>query len=373
MKFTIRLIVVTLWLNAGLATATPQIELVAEFGNRTFAKPLAMYQAPDSRDWFVVEQAGRILRVNTDKKVARVFADISTRIDSEPNEAGLLGLAFHPRFSSNRRVFLSYTAGGDPLISIVAEYRSNKTGDRLEADSERIVLQLDQPFGNHNGGQISFGTDGYLYIGFGDGGAAGDPRGNGQNTNTLLGALLRLDVDHEKPYTVPADNPFYSRDGRAEIYAYGLRNPWRWSFDRKTGELWLADVGQNKWEEINRISKGGNYGWNIREGRHCFRDRQCSNKKLIDPIAEYSHDQGCSVTGGYVYRGKKIPLLAGWYVFADYCSGTIWGFDTQQTPAQVMQILKTETNISSFAEAHDGELFILDHGKGGIFRLVPGR
>jgi glucose/arabinose dehydrogenase len=366
----------------GLLTATeyvyaaspPAVQLESVFGNQVFNRPLAMYQtATDRTHWYVVEQAGRVLRIKTDGTDRQVFVDIRSRVDSGPNEAGLLGLAFHPDFERNQRVFLSYTASDDPLVSHIAEYRLDQNATRIDPNSERIVLKQSQPYGNHNGGQISFGPDGFLYIGFGDGGAGGDPLQHGQNTNTLLGTMLRIDVDQGQPYGSPRDNPFAAGGGRAEIFAYGLRNPWRWSFDRKTGELWLADVGQNKWEEVNRIVKGGNYGWNIKEGKHCFRSHRCRTTGLIDPIVDYGHDQGCSITGGYVYRGSQIPALRGWYVYADYCSGTVWGLDTETQNPQPIVILSSGANIASFAEDHAGELYVLDHSKGRISRMVPAR
>lgn len=354
------------------AISSEKITLERVFGDVRFNRPLAMIPAPGQANvWYVVEQEGRIIRLqNVKGKLSHsVFINIRDRVDSGPNEAGLLGMAFDPAFHENGRLYLSYTTDGDPLESILSRFVSRDGGKTAEVDSEQVLLRLDQPYSNHNGGNIQFGPDGYLYFGLGDGGSAGDPDGNGQNTNTLLGAILRLDVSGEKGYQIPKDNPFVKTGGKAEIFAYGLRNPWRWSFDRKTGELWLADVGQNAWEEVNRIKPGGNYGWDLREGQHCY-SGDCKRAGLIDPVAEYSHDFGCSITGGYVYRGSKIAPLQGVYLYGDYCSGTIWGFNADSKGVVTGQvILESELNISSFAEDNDGEIYVVDLG-GKIYRLV---
>lgn len=347
--------------------------LAPALGGLRFEKPVALVSAPRPRTWYVVEQRGVVLHVEEGKGKAMpsVFVDLRDRVDDEPNEAGLLGIALHPRFADNHKVYLSYTAPGRPLVSRIAEFTSPDGGLTLEPGSERILLSLDQPYGNHNGGNIAFGPDGFLYVGFGDGGSGGDPHGNGQNPNTLLGKLLRIDVDRAAPYAVPPDNPFAGGGGRPEIYAWGLRNPWRFSFDRETGALWLADVGQNDWEEIDLIVRGGNYGWNIREGAHCFKTRDCPSEGLIDPVAEYGHDQGCSVTGGYVYRGKALPALEGAYLYADYCSGRVWGlFARPGGSYEPRVLLEADLRISSFGEGADGELYLLDHDEGGVYRIV---
>ncbi len=238
-----------------------------------------------------------------------------------------------------------------------------------------VILEVEQPYANHNGGQLAFGSDGYLYIGLGDGGAAGDPLGNGQNTSTLLGSILRIDVfqamfDH--PYTIPPDNPFYADGGgRGEIWAYGLRNPWRFSFDRDTGELWAGDVGQNRWEEIDLIERGANYGWNVLEGNHCFSTRDgCERKGTVPPVWEYSLDgEPCSVIGGYVYRGSAIPWLNGAYVYGDFCSGKVFGL--RYAHGDLMehkQLLDTGLRIMSFAQDNNGDLYLLSQ-QSGIYRL----
>jgi glucose/arabinose dehydrogenase len=359
-----------------IAIADVTIALERAFPNVSFHRPVALLQAPTDVDrWFVVEQGGRVLVFDNDPQVSQtsVFIDIRDRVDDGPTEAGLLGMAFHPDFANNRQVFLSYTRTGDPLVSSVSRFTSSDGGKTLDAASETVILTLEQPFGNHNGGGIGFGPDGLLYLGFGDGGSGGDPQGNGQNTDTLLGAILRIDVDQAPPYTIPSDNPFAQGGGRGEIYAWGLRNPWRWSFDRVTGELWVGDVGQNQWEEIDRVERGGNYGWNVREGAHCFNAETCDTTGLIDPVAEYAHSQGCSVTGGYVYRGLAVPDLQGVYLYGDFCSGRIWGLPSGKAGASASRVLlDSDIAISSFGEGLDGEVYALDHRGGALFRLVAG-
>lgn len=327
------------------------------------------------RVWFIVEKDGRVLRVQqlglTMKQT--VFADLRTIVDSGPNEAGLLGMALDPGFTHNGHVYFSYTReqtkGNSPLMSVLSRWQSKNGGRKLDAHSEKILLEVEQPYSNHNGGDIHFGPDDYLYWGLGDGGSGGDPKGNGQNTQTLLGSILRLDVSSDGAYQIPSDNPFAKKGGKPETFAYGLRNPWRWSFDRVTGDLWLADVGQNAWEEINIIKRGGNYGWSLREGAHCYSD-DCQRADLIEPVAEYSHDDGCSVTGGYVYRGNALPALQGIYFFGDYCSGNIWGLFSAGNGRYDQQLLfETDLNIASFAEDLEGEIYVIDLG-GKIFRIM---
>ncbi len=350
------------------------LALVDRFEQQNFQHPVAMLQAPgDGGNWFVVEQPGRVVRLTLDGQ-REVYIDITDRVDSKANEAGLLGMAFHPDFVNNGEVFLSYTRAGAPLVSYVSRFLLDKSTNQLKADSEQIILILDQPYSNHNGGQIGFDLNGNLLIGFGDGGSGGDPQHNGQNPRNLLGALLRLDINHGSPYTIPADNPFADgKSGAPEVYAYGLRNPWRWSFDRKNGELWVADVGQGNWEEIDRVTAGGNYGWNLREGKHCYNSESCDASNLIDPVAEYSHAEGCSITGGYVYRGKALADLVGRYLYADFCSGKIWALqNTGENTYQSTLLLDSNLNISSFAEDNDGELYVMDYGNGRVLRLAAG-
>lgn len=352
------------------------VALRPAFPNLAFSEPLALLQAPgDNTRWFVVERGGRVLVFPNSSAVTRAqattFIDIQGRVDAAPGEAGLLGMAFHPDFPVDPRVFLSYTRTGAPLVSVIARFVTNDGGLTLDPASEQEILTLDQPFTNHNGGQVGFGPDGFLYIGFGDGGSGGDPDDHGQNTNTLFGTLLRIDVDSGAPYAIPPGNPFVGGGGRGEIYAWGFRNPWRWSFDRGNGELWLGDVGQGAWEEIDKVVLGGDYGWRCREGAHDFNTAGCGGLALIDPVAEYDHSAGrCSVTGGYVYRGSAIAALFGSYVFGDFCSGEIWSVDN--SGGSMRLIASSGTLISSFGEAHDGELYAVAFGdEGCVLRLTP--
>ncbi|HEV3471645.1 MAG TPA: PQQ-dependent sugar dehydrogenase, partial [Actinomycetota bacterium] len=281
------------------------------------------------------------------------------------------------------RFYVNYTddSGGD---TVIAEYkRSRRDPMRALSRSHRTVLTFDQPFANHNGGHLAFGPDGYLYIASGDGGSGGDPQGNGQRRDTLLGKILRIDIDARsdgREYGIPEDNPFRDVAGaREEIWSYGLRNPWRFSFDRRTDAMWIGDVGQSEWEEIDYeapSSEGGvNWGWNIKEGTRCFLTQsECAaaelNEDLADPIAEYPHDFGCSVTGGFVYRGQRFPDLQGFYFFADFCSGNIWTLDASNPTAQE-EVLRLESgrSIASFGESRSGELFVVDRA-GEVLRLV---
>ncbi len=331
-----------------------------------FSKPLFLTASPDDTNrLFVVEQDGRILVVKGDRVLPTPFLDISKKL-STGGERGLLGLAFHPHFSSNGRLFVNYTRAQDGA-TVIAEYHVTSNPNQVTLD-ESVLLVIPQPYGNHNGGMIAFGPDHYLYIGMGDGGSRGDPENYAQNRNELLGKLLRIDVNQHSPYGIPPDNPFVKEQGRPEIFAWGLRNPWRFSFDRKTGDLWAGDVGQFAWEEIDVIKKGKNYGWRLLEGTHCFNpETHCRQvHKFVDPVTEYTHEQGrCSVTGGYVYRGEKIPDLVGTYVFGDFCSGEIWGYRNGET--QILQ--STDLQISSFGQDWNGELYVVGYG-GEIFRIV---
>jgi glucose/arabinose dehydrogenase len=361
-----------LWELGAACAQAGGVVLQPLFSGRGFAQPVALLQAPhDTPYWYVVEKGGRVLRVDGEGSAAQtaLFINLSKRVDAGPMEAGLLGMAFHPDFTRNGLVFLSYTRGA-PLTSVLSRFRSRDGGLTLDPASEKVLLEVPQPYSNHNGGQIAFGPDGYLYFGLGDGGAGGDPHGNGQNPNTLLGAMLRLDVNGTSPYAIPPDNPFARGGGRPEIYAWGLRNPWRWSFDRKSGELWVGDVGQDAWEEIDHVRAGDNLGWNRWEGSHCYRPGMCRSNGVVMPLAEYSHKLGCSVTGGYVYRGKSIPELDGHYIYGDFCSGKIWELDSGNIQAGPRILLLSGKRIASFAEDRNGELYLLDFASGRIFRLV---
>jgi uncharacterized repeat protein (TIGR03806 family) len=353
---------------------------LSRFTALSFTSPLALLQAPnDSARWYVVEQGGAVkLFSGANPASSSTFVDITSRVRSG-GEMGLLGMAFHPNFPTDNRVFLSYTTGTSPLVSRVSSFRSNDAGMTLDAGSESILLTINQPETNHNGGHIAFGPDGLLYIGIGDGGGGGDihgDRGNGQRLTILLGKLLRIDINGAPPYTIPPTNPFAANAvcpaaGRAsgecpEIYAYGFRNPWRWNFDRDNGELWLADVGQSLWEEVNQVALGGNYGWRCREGAHDFNPSTpgCSSGVLIDPVTEYNHTLGNSITGGYVYRGSQPTGLRGRYLFADFGSGRIWAWipESATQPREPTQLLDTELNISSFGQGNDGELYVIHYG-----------
>lgn len=358
-------------LFAVLPLRAAELSLEPMFGGETFDQPVFMLQSPvDPLFWYVLEREGRIYRLKGDGSGRQLVLDISQRVESGPMEAGLLGMAFHPRFAQNGRLYLSYTEDGSPLTSILARYQSRDSGRRIDPNSRQPLLEVNQPYTNHNGGHIAFGPDGYLYYGLGDGGAGGDPRGNAQNRTTLLGTILRLDVDGKAPYAIPADNPYATGGGRGEIFAWGLRNPWRWSFDRETGELWVGDVGQNQWEEVDRVRAGDNLGWNHWEGNHCYRRSNCSKEGMVMPVAEYSHDLGCSVTGGYVYRGKAMSWLRGDYLYGDFCSGRVWAVRAGVAGAQPRMLLLSGKRISSFAEDRNGELYLLDFAVGRIFRLT---
>ncbi len=291
-----------------------------------FQSPLDVQAAPGDRErLYVVEQGGRIQVVRGGQVAPTPFLDIASRISSG-GERGLLGLAFHPQFATNRRFFVNYTdRQGDTHI---AEFRG-ASADQADPQSERPLLFVSQPFANHNGGGLAFGNDGMLYIGLGDGGSGGDPQGNGQSLGTALGKMLRIDVDRGTPYAVPSDNPFASRPGASpEIWAYGLRNPFRFSFDRATGDLYIGDVGQNRFEEVDvgvASRRGGeNYGWNRMEGNACFQPSSgCAMAGLTLPVLDYGHGDGCSIIGGYVYRGCRMPGYAGTYFYGDYCAGFV--------------------------------------------------
>ncbi len=321
---------------------------------------------------FIVEKAGKIMLLTADGLQEQPFLDITRRVGSSSSEQGLLGLAFDPDFADNGRLFVYYTdKSGDTVIS---RFQANDERTLADPGSEAVLLQQEQPASNHNGGMIAFGPDGFLYAGLGDGGGAGDRYGNGQNLETALGTIIRVDVEGDQA-VAPADNPFVGQDGaRPEIWAYGLRNPWRFSFDRATGDLWIGDVGQNQWEEINRQPAGDpggeNYGWPITEAMHCYDAGTCNRDGLTEPVAEYEHSEGCSVTGGYVYRGAQQPDLQGIYFYGDYCSGRIWGVATGADGQwQNAELLDSNAQISSFGETETGEVLMVDYN-GAIYRLV---
>ncbi len=315
---------------------------------------------------FVVEQAGRILVLENGGLRADPFLDISGRVRSG-GERGLLGLAFHPQFAANGRYFTHHTRLRDGA-SVITEFRVSADPNRSRLVGRRLLL-VPQPFSNHNGGMIAFGPDGFLYIALGDGGSGGDPGNRAQNPDSRLGKILRIDIDGARPYAIPHDNPFASGGGRREIYALGLRNPWRFSFDRQSGRLLAGDVGQNRIEEIDEVRAGGNYGWRVLEGTLCYQPRPgCDRTGFEPPLTQYRHIRGrCSVTGGYVYRGQAIPALSGTYLFGDYCSGEIFGLRADRRRV----LLNSGLRIASFGEDEAGEVYVVDRRGGAIYRLMP--
>jgi len=334
------------------------------------SNPVYLTHAGDgSGRLFIVEQAGRILIFQNGSLLNTPFLDIQSRVSSG-GETGLLSVAFHPNYRNNRRFFVNYTDRRPNLKTIIAEYQASASAPNKADSTERVILTIDQPFDNHNGGQLQFGPDGYLYIGMGDGGSGGDPLGNGQNKNSLLGKILRVDIDGSSPYVVPADNPFVGASGADEIWAFGLRNPWRLSFDRANGRLFAGDVGQNSYEEIDIIERAGNYGWNSMEASHCFSPSSgCNTAGLKLPISEYDHSLGSSVTGGYVYRGKLYPQLSGAYIFGDFGSSRIWALtETNRGTWTRAALLQPGFNISSFGEDEGGEIYVVNYG-GSIHRI----
>jgi quinoprotein glucose dehydrogenase len=389
-----------------VAQTLPQVVLQPVFPKLTDERPVWMSEAPDgSGRLFVVYQTGKILIVKkgSDGGDAKEFFNIEDRDPKAggENECGLLSIAFHPGFATNHLFYVYYNqrnpAGQHsqplnfPIRSVISEFKVTAgDADKADLNSERIMLEVPQPFGNHKGGELAFGPDGDLYLGLGDGGNGGDPFGSGQSTSTLLAKMLRIDVSspstvghgryqRQLQYTIPSDNPFakepdLNSGARKEIFAYGLRNPWRYSFDRQTGALWIGDVGQDLWEEVDLGVNGGNYGWSVREGAHHFKPGP-AGAQYLEPVMEYTHRQdlqsqglfpdhslGLCVIGGYVYRGKKYPSLEGVYVYGDYNLGTLWGFRYDYAAHKVTAegtLLEQKKNITSFAEDADGEIYVL--------------
>jgi glucose/arabinose dehydrogenase len=345
------------------------------------SSPLLVTHAGDGSDrLFVVEQTGKVRIVKGGSLLSASFIDISRSV-SDGGEQGLLGLAFHPSYESNRKLYLSFTDLNG--TSVIREYRvSASNPDRVDGSSGRTLLRVKQPYANHNGGHIAFGPDGYLYVGFGDGGSGGDPGNRAQSRGTILGKILRIDVNRRTgslAYGIPSTNPYVGRSGLDQIWAYGLRNPWRFSFDRTTGDLWIGDVGQGSWEEVDRAlassgrnaGRGVNYGWRVMEGAHCFRPASgCVRTGKTLPLTEYGHSNGrCSVTGGYVYRGRTYPDLVGAYFFADYCSGEIWYVDRGASRGVApRRAIDTNTRITSFGEDEAGELYV-SSAEGTVYRV----
>ncbi len=361
------------------AQATPDAVALPDPGPFTwrrvfsgFVNPLAVTHAGDgSGRLFVVEQPGRIQILKDGVLMAEPFLDITNRVGSQGFEQGLLGLAFHPNYAQNGFFYVNYTdLRGNTAI---ARFQvSAGDPDRSDPASEKRLLLIDQPFGNHNGGMVAFGPDGYLYLGLGDGGSAGDPLDSGQSLNTLLGKILRIDVDNGDPYAIPPDNPFANGGGKPEIWATGLRNPWRFAFDRLTGDLYIADVGQNQWEEINFAPAGAaglNYGWRFFEGSQPYKGSPPQGLNWVAPAAEYDHSQGCSVTGGVIYRGQNLPAWQGVYLYGDFCSGRVWGLLRGSGGEWLNRVLfEGMGRITSFGEDQAGEVYLVDQA-GTIYRL----
>jgi len=362
------------------AAELPRIRLEPMF---KLQRPTYAVHDPAGRLFFL-EQPGRVRLYENGSLLETPYLDLASipKKITLDYECGLLSIAFHPKFAENGYFYANYTTTDPNLKTVIAEFHVDPAAKVVDPSTERIVMTISQPYVNHKGGQLQFGPDGYLYIGMGDGGNQHDPHRSGQNPQVLLAKMLRIDVTPRVGYAIPADNPFKTRQNWApEIYAMGLRNPWRFSFDRQTGLLYAGDVGQDNWEEIDIIQKGGNYGWNVREGAH---NHQAAgmNPRTIDPIFEYSHDgTAASVTGGYVYRGKKIPNLYGWYVFGEYSQGRIYGLKYEDGKVTASGLLidpkdptrkggtKNPTQPSSFGEDIDGELYMMDNN-GPVYRIV---
>ncbi|MEX2012501.1 MAG: PQQ-dependent sugar dehydrogenase [Patescibacteria group bacterium] len=352
-------------------TATPKLTFEKTYTGLT--GPTAIASIPDSARIYIAEQAGVIRTAQNGKVAAPAFIDISERVLAK-GELGLLGVAFHPDLADDRRIFLNYTnKDRETVVSSFSVAANSLTADPR---SEKKLISYAQPFENHNGGDLHFGQDGYLYIASGDGGSGGDPGNRAQDLGNLLGKILRLDIDSGSPYAIPADNPFVKTAGaRGEIWSYGLRNPWRFSFDRQTGDMWLGDVGQNKWEEINYIpagSKGGiNFGWRCFEATHQYNPTSCKEANTYqNPLIEYSHsDGGCSVTGGYVYGGNKYPVLSRTYLYADYCSGKISAGKLLDGQWQEITSHESDWKITTFGQDGLGEIYVADAASGSIYKI----
>lgn len=389
-KFSVVLTVACLFLGCGGSTGpqsvpveqfVPPPQLALEDFVGGLSSPLG-FEAPDdgSNRIFIVENGGTIQVIQSGMVLPVPLLDISSQIESG-GEKGLLGMACHPNFSASGLFYVDYTRrlSTGQLQTVISEFAvSSADPNQADPSSERQLLVVDQPYDNHNGGQLAFGDDGFLYIAFGDGGSGGDPSGNAQNTNVLLGKILRIGVDPPfasgRQYAIPSDNPFASGGGLPEIWAYGFRNPWRFSFDHSTGQLIAGDVGQSDWEEVDLVSKGGNYGWNVMEGSHCYPPSvtTCDMSGLTLPIAEYGHDAsgGSSIIGGYVYRGSTIAGLEGTYIFGDLSSGRVWGLKQDaMLNWHMTQVLTHNLTVSSFGQDAAGELYLLDYGNGAVLHL----
>lgn len=373
----------TLASQVSTAADSGKYNLTIAFPNLEFQQPVELTSPNDNTDRiFVIAQKGiiHVLPNKPDVKKTAVFLDITNQVESG-GEKGLLGLAFHPDYKTNGYFYINYTTG-DPLETIISRFKvSASNPDMADPKSETILLRYRQPYDNHNGGKVAFGNDGFLYIAVGDGGSGGDPGNRAQNRKELLGKILRIDVN--KPsgnlaYTIPADNPFnQNKEGfREEIYAYGMRNPWRFSFDRQTGALWAGDVGQNKIEEIDIVEKGGNFGWRIMEADECFKSDSCDKKGLSTPIWSYRQgsETGNSVTGGYVSRDKNLPDLNGKYIFGDFVTGNVWALTYADKKAVKNELIaKLSDGLSSFGEDSKSNLYVLAYGAGKIYKIIPAK
>ncbi len=383
-------------------TTPPNVRFEPMHTQLIFDEPIqVIYDGIQSDTVYVVEKDGIIQNVSVlkDATQKRSFLDITDRVGVTNDEEGLLSAVFHPKYAENGELYVWYSAQ-NPKRGVLSRFKKSPEQSSIDTSSEEVLLEVREPWGNHNGGTVLFGPDGYLYLGIGDGGAANDPHGNGQNKNTLLGSVIRIDVNptpeplatpdsfetenktkgNNKPYAIPTDNPLVGQAGiREELWAWGLRNPWRMSFDRKTGELWTGDVGQNAWEEIDIVESGKNYGWNSREGAHDFKNNRDKDVNMTDPVHEYGRRMGGSITGGYVYRGTKIPALVGAYVFSDYLSKRVWALVSQEgedASFEAKRIAKkTPIAISSFGESPSGEILACGFpnaysSKGKVYWLV---
>ncbi|HYV45161.1 MAG TPA: PQQ-dependent sugar dehydrogenase [Myxococcaceae bacterium] len=358
----------------GKDAARRHIDVALQPVARGFDSPTDVQFPPgESKLCVVLEKGGAAKWASVEDGASGPLFSVNVLTEAEE---GLLGLAFHPKFAENGRFFIDYVADvGGQDTTVIEEWRVPPGADLRTAHpkAERRLLTQAQPYQNHKAGQLAFGPDGFLYVGFGDGGFADDPERNGQNPKTWLAKMLRIDVDRAeggKAYAVPADNPFVGKDGwLPEIWALGLRNPWRYTFDPK-GRLVVADVGQNLWEEIDLVERGANLGWSVREGRHCFRPKEdCPTQGLVEPIAEYGHDEGQSITGGYVYEGKSVPALDGKYLFADFTSGRVWALEL--SGGEPFALGRWSMLPATFGKAADGEVYLADFGEGTVYRFVP--
>jgi glucose/arabinose dehydrogenase len=339
--------------------------------------PLGLERPPGDNRFFVVQQSGTVRIIENGVLRSGNFLDIQSLVNFDGQEQGLLGLTFHPNYGTNRKFYVNYTRDSPSRQTVIAEFQTSAADpNQADANSERILLVVNQPFANHKGGQLAFGSDNLLYIGLGDGGDAGDPLNNAQNLFSLLGKILRIGVDApftgSLPYAIPADNPFAGGTGSPEIFAYGLRNPWRFSLEQGGTRIFVADVGQGNFEEVDILQKGGNYGWRVMEGAHCFNPSTgCDTSNKIMPIAEYDHTVGIAVIGGYVYKGTAIPSLANKYIFGDL-TGKL--FSLTEAPANTFtrsDLLTTNRMVSSLGQDAAGEVYVLDYGAGIILKLVP--